>query len=237
MQKKYDRLRDTRQHLHNYTIVPTGASHKHLHKPIKEHRNRSCNFPVARRPTARPLRARASRLSSTCVSTTCTSRQRAPLDNSPRSSLRLHSALYERFLHTSAPQHILCHVRLALFSTQTCFLPVHTQNSHMRFSTHPLSTAPRSLLGVSHPCPPIGRTRHLSPCRSLLGKQADEDDAHLSLRDPRGRFGGTSHRATPRLHPSRGECGSHGARMMASAVGGVCRGGGVIASLVYERGV
>jgi len=54
------------------------------------------------------------------LSATCTSRHVAPLDNVrclPSSlPLRLHTELYERFLHTSAPQHVLCHLRLALFS-------------------------------------------------------------------------------------------------------------------------
>ena len=64
--------------------------------------------------------------------------------------------------------------------------------------------------------------------------RADEDDLLLRLR---GRFGGKPrrrHAASPSV--LRGVC-PHGARLMASAVGGVCRGGGVVASLVYERGV
>ena len=55
----------------------------------------------------------------------------------------------------------------------------------------------------------------------------------MSSRTNGGRFGGTSRRATPRLvsiHP-RG-MSPHGARWMASAVDGVCRGGGVDASLL-----
>jgi len=75
-------LRDTRQHLDDCTLTPTGASHKHLHiNPIKKReKERSRNFPCARRPTARSPRAsRASRLS--CLSSTCASQQRAPLSN------------------------------------------------------------------------------------------------------------------------------------------------------------
>ena len=54
--------------------------------------------------------------------------------------------------------------------------------------------------------------------------------------DPRGRFGGKPrrrHAASPSV--PRGVC-PHGAHLMASAVGGVCccRGGGVVASLVYD---
>ena len=54
--------------------------------------------------------------------------------------------------------------------------------------------------------------------------------------DPRGRFGAKPrrrHAASPSV--PRG-VSPHGARWMASAVGGVCccRGGGVVASLVYD---
>jgi len=186
--------------------------------PIKE-KERSRNFPCARRPTARPLRTRASRLSSTCVSTTCTSRQRAPLGHVRLSStctsrqlsqvlstragfsstshckqlpltsqtphtlspFRLSQVKYSdlRFLHTSAPQHVLCHVRLALFSDSTLSVLLDSTSA---FSTRPHSDVPRSLLGALHPCPPIARTRHPSPCRFSFQKQADEDDAHLLLR-------------------------------------------------------
>ena len=80
----------------------------------------------------------------------------------------------------------------------------------------------------------------LPPCLSSLWNQAEEEDAVLPLRDSRGRFGGTSrrrHAASPSV--PRG-MSPHGARWMASAVDGVgsCRGGGVVASLMYVwRGV
>ena len=133
---------------------------------------------VPRASRARTSRQRAP-LDNVPLSATCASRQRAPLghvrlstlaplDNSPRSSLRLHSALsvqllHGRFLHSSAPQHVLCHVRLALFSSSTLLSQV------------PFSNVPRPLFGHVASAPPIARTRHPSPGRSSLREQADDE--------------------------------------------------------------
>ena len=67
---------DTRQHLNDPNVSPTGASHKHLHinpNEKKERKKISRDVPSARRPSVRPPRAsratcvpRASRLS--CLS-------------------------------------------------------------------------------------------------------------------------------------------------------------------------
>ena len=153
------------------------------------------------------------------LSTTCTSRPRAPLDNVHLSTNvrfsarllstlpRLHSLLslsplclvrafqarlfYERFLHTSAPQHVLSALRPALFSLRTELSHTCASPSSGRAAT--ISTNRE-------------RTRHPPPCLSSLRKQAD-DDAHLLLRfgnrqmmmriccgGPRARFGGKPRR-------------------------------------------
>jgi len=194
------RLRDTRQHLHNYTIVPTGASHKHLHIiPIKK-RKRSRDFPAARRFTARPPRtsrasplsflaplvpraSRASRLSSTCAS-----RARAPLRTSSATCaspehVRLSSNVRfsARLLPRAPRQHVFSQAASALFSHSTLLSQVHFSN------------VPRPLLGALHPhhqshghvtpppCASRSRDRQIRRIRicCYVEKQANEEDALL----------------------------------------------------------
>ena len=137
---KYIRLRGTRQHLDDSILIPTGASHKHLHiNPIKE-KERSRNFPFARRPTARPPRAsrasclaplvprssRASRFSSTCAS-----QQRAPLSNvrlsarplrrAPRQNVFLQAASALVRSHTDSSAFVLTRALLYTCASQHVF--------------------------------------------------------------------------------------------------------------------
>ena len=109
-----------------------------------------------------PRASRASRLSR--LPATCASQARAPLSNVRLSAT---CAFLSQFSSSSSLTH-----------RQTRALP-------HKYSTllSPSATAPRPLLGALHPCPPIGMTRHPSPCRSSLRKQAH--DEHLVGRSAR----------------------------------------------------
>ena len=128
----------------------------------------------------RASRARASRqrapLDNVHLSTTCTSRQRAPLDNSPRSSLRLHSALYERFLHTSALS----------MSSATCASPSSLRVASALRQSAGHATPPPAFprfgnRQMSRICWGDPRGRFGGASRRASEKQADTD-AHLLLR-------------------------------------------------------
>jgi len=213
-----------------------------------------------------PLVPRASRASSTCASQQRAPLASTPTDSSlplsvlsysdhSATSFHLSLVLPVRFstrpflelslstlLYTCASQHVFCHVRLASTSFRK-----QLQLSSGRVQTRPLSPSHKysALLSLSHCAPPssgrvasvsanMERTRRPSPCLSSLRKQADNEPSQQ--RSARAFWRETSPR--PRrvsIRPSGS--GPHGARLMASAVGGVCRGGGVVASLVYERGV
>ena len=191
------------------------------HKPNKRKRkgvatSLSCRF------TARPLRARASRLSCLAplkhvrLSATCASQQRAPLSN-----VRLSATLpILQLVFSNTPTDSCASSQVLSSSSSTYRLVQDLIPNRLRPLGHKLpprapleyslvyssqalylsSPAPRPLLGALHPCPPIGRTRHPSPCRSSLGKQADED-AHLLRRSARAFW----REISPRLHPSLGE--------------------------------
>ena len=161
MQKgRYPGLRDTRQHLDDSILIPTGASHKHLHiNPIKEKRKgvatsllrvdpqHDCLAPLV------PRASRASRLAPLehvrLASNVRFSARLAPRQHvfsQAASALFPHSTLVRAFqarliassflplrLHTelSLSRVPLEHVRLTHTSTQTCFL-----------STRPSTTCP-----------------------------------------------------------------------------------------------
>ena len=181
---------------------------------------RSRYFPGARRPSAR--RPRASRA-------TCAPPARPLVHSASTPSALVRALLNHVFLVRASRQlstHVLSYVRLTL-SSQERFS--HTELSYAQpHSTVPRPllcphSSPKSTLATSPPsfgrvesAPPFARTRHPSPLRFSLQRQADDEDAHLLLPcetgDDEMRFyslgdsGGTSRRATPRLHPSLGEC-------------------------------
>jgi len=98
----------------------------------------------------------------------------------PHSLLRVHT-----HRHGLSPRHVRSRPRLALF-----FRPL-------------------PLLGVPSLSWPIGRTRHPSPCLSLLRKQADTEPSQQ--RSARAFWRENLAAATPRLHPSLRRSCPHGA--------------------------
>ena len=139
-------LRDTRQHLDDCTITPTGASHKHLHiNPIKKREKEVATSLVRVDPqhgllaplVPRASRAsRASRLSCLAPLVPRASQQRAPSTTCTFHNVHLPLRLSSTLLcaasqaaslsqvHTqnSLSRAPLEHVRLTHSSTQTCFL-------------------------------------------------------------------------------------------------------------------
>ena len=105
---------------------------------------------------------------------------------------------------------LLCtcaHSTLSLHSLRTrtlCSLQhVLTQSS---LPTRPLRTAPRSLLGALHPSPPIGRGHATPPPAFPRFGNRQMRKMRFCFLDPRGVSAGHLAAATPRLHPSLGEC-------------------------------
>ena len=150
--EKYIRLRGTRQHLHSCTLIPTGASHKHLHiNLVKEKRKRELQLPccasthsttASRLSCLAPLVPRASRASQVLTST-CASQQR-PLTwpsshNSPARLLRSSQVL----TLSQAASGVRCFPSsLSLQSSHTTYLS-RAPLDHVRLlATHPSTLSP-----------------------------------------------------------------------------------------------
>ena len=164
-----------------YIMIPTGASHKHLHINPNEKKTgkrvatsllrvdpqHDCPELVPRASRARTSRQRAPldqralldhvHRSTMCtsrhvhLSATCASRALAPLDNSPRSS-PLVRAFPARLTASSFPSPLRLHTPHPL--------------SNASLSTH----APRPPFGRVASAPPIARTRHPSPLPFLASE-------------------------------------------------------------------
>ena len=233
--KKIPGYANTRQHLNNSKYPPQAPSHSHLHITQIKEKERSRDVPGARRPQHDAPSSGLAPLEYVCLdnvhlSYTCTSR------NSPSTphtlvlclsatliscGLPRHSDSHVRFPHTpsvlsralfshSDPQHVCSGPRPALFFRSP---PPELSLAHLR-------NVPRPLLGAldphhhSHghvtppPCAYRSRDRQRRRIRicCFLAKQAMMRCAFTPLLRAGVLAGISPRRATPCLHPSRGEC-------------------------------
>ena len=107
---------DTRQHLNDPIVSPTGASHKQLHinpNKKKERKKETCDFPSARRPSVRPPCASRATCVSRASRATCAPPAR-PLVHSACTPTCAFSTRPLRALYNTSFTSALQHVRSGL---------------------------------------------------------------------------------------------------------------------------
>ena len=174
MQKgRYPRLRDTRQHLNDSTIVPTGASHEHLHNPNKRKQEKEVATSLLRvdpqLDCLAPLVLRASRARALLEHVRLSSHVR--FSSPVRFSARLPPRAPRQHVFSQAP-----HVRF--FTRPFPSLSLTTQTTRPPASTSLTSLCVRFASTSSATC--ASQHAFPSPFRALLNTSAAFQAASLT---------------------------------------------------------